>query len=203
MAPGENNPRAAETSALYVQIPRSEAEKLDRAAFELKSHKRDLVAALVSRYVDPSTPAGLERLRALGAHSRSSPRSRIPQPPQPEPGRVESRQPTIYVSRASDWVAGMRHSIREFAESRQCSQPLVRVTLDDGEQFFLQAMTPGPGDDFASFSVYQPNDEMTRLVVLHLDAIRKVELLKEPPSGTEQAFVFHSSGTPIGFTSGT
>ena len=97
----------------------------------------------------------------------------------------------------------MRHSIREFAESRQCSQPLVRVTLDDGEQFFLQAMTPGPGDDFASFSVYQPNDEMTRLVVLHLDAIRKVELLKEPPSGTEQAFVFHSSGTPIGFTSGT
>jgi hypothetical protein len=201
MAEGED-PRA-DTSALYVQIPRSEAEKLDRAAFELKSHKRDLVAALVSRYVDPSTPAGLERLRALGAHSRSSPRSRIPQPPQPEPGRIEPRQPTIYVSRASDWIAGMRHSIREFAESRECSQPLVRVTLDDGERFFLQAMTPGPGDDFASFSVYQPNDEMTRLVVLHLDAIRKVELLKEPPSRTEEAFVFHSSGTPIGFTSGT
>lgn len=200
MADGED-PRA-DTSALYVQIPRSEAEKLDRAAFELKSHKRDLVAALVSRYVDPTTPAGLERLRALGAHSRSSPRSRVPQPPQPEPGRTASPQPTIYVSRASDWVAGMRHSIREFAESRQCPQPLVRVTLDDGEQLFLQAMTPGPGDDFATFWVYQPNDE-TRLVVLHLDAVRKVELLKEPPGGTEEAFAFHLSGTPVGFTSGT
>jgi hypothetical protein len=202
MARGEDNPRDAETSALYVQIPRSEAEKLDRAAFELKSHKRDLVAALVSRYVDPSTPAGLERLRALGAHSRSSPRSRIPQPPRPEPGRIAPGQPTIYVSRASDWVAGIRHSIREFAESRRCPEPLVRVTLDDSEQFFLQAMTPGPGDDFATFSVYQPNDEMTRLVVLHLDAIRKVELLKEPPSATEEAFLFHSRARPVGFTSG-
>lgn len=201
MAAGEDNPRA-DTSALYVQIPRSEAEKLDRAAFELKSHKRDLVAALVSRYVDPSTPGGLDRLRALGAHSRGSPRSRIPQPPQPEPGRIASPQPTIYVSRTSDWVAGMRHSIREFAESRRCPEPLVRVTLADGEQLFLQAMTPGPGDDFATFSVYQPNDEMTRLVVVHLDAIRKVEMLTEPPSGTEQAFVFHSSAGPVGFTSG-
>jgi hypothetical protein len=200
---GEDNPRAAQTSALYVRIPRSEAEKLDRAAFELKSHKRDLVAALVSRYVDPSTPAGLERLRALGTHSRSSPRSRIPQPPQPEPERLASPQPTIYVSRASDWVAGMRHSIREFARSRQCPEPLVRVTLDDGEQLFLQAMTPGPGDDFATFSVYQPNDEMTRLVVLHLDAIRKVELLTEPPSATEQGFLFPSNGTSVGFAGGS
>jgi hypothetical protein len=203
MATAEENARESETSALYVQIPRSEAEKLDRAAFELKSHKRDLVAALVSRYVDPSTPAGLERLRALGVHSRSSPRSRIPQPPQPEPGRIASPQPTIYVSRASDWIAGMRHSIREFAQSRQCPEPLVRVTLDDGEQLFLQSMTPGPGDDFATFSVYQPNDELTRLVVLHLDAVRKVELLREPPSGTEEAFVFHSSAKPVGFTSGS
>jgi hypothetical protein len=203
MTSGDDNPRAVETSALYVQIPRSEAEKLDRAAFELKSHKRDLVTALVSRYVDPSTPAGLDRLRALGAHSRSSPRARIPQPPHPEPGRIAPGQPTIYVSRVSDWIAGMRHSIREFAESRQCSRPLVRVTLDDGEQFFLQTMTPGPGDDFATFSVYQPNDEMARLVVLHLDAVRKVELLKEPPSATEEAFVFLSSGTHLGFTSGT
>jgi hypothetical protein len=44
---------------------------------------------------------------------------------------------------------------------------------------------------------------MTRLVVLHLDAIRKVEILREPPSVTEEAFVFPSSGTAIGFTSGS
>jgi hypothetical protein len=203
MAPAKENPRELETSALYVRIPSNEAEKLDRAAFELKSHKRDLVAALVARYVDPSTPAGLERLRALGVHSRSSPPSRIPQPPKPEPGRIAPGEPTLHVSRASDWVAGMRRSIREFAQSRQCPEPLVRVTLDDGEQLFLQAMMPGPGDDFATFSVYQPNDEIPRLVVLRLDAIRKVEMLREPPSVKEKAFVFHSSGTGVGFSSGS
>jgi hypothetical protein len=185
----------SETSALYVRIPTSEAEKLDRAAFELRSHKRDLVAALVERYVDPSTPAGLDRLRALGAHSRGSPRSEIPQPADPQ--RAAPREPTVHVSRASDWVAGMRRSIRDFAEGRD---PLVRLTVDDGEQFFLEAMTPGPGDDFATFSVYEPGNE-TRLVVLHLDAIRKVEIHQKPASAREQAFVFRSSGTSIGFTS--
>jgi hypothetical protein len=191
------------TSALYVRIPSNEAEKLDRAAFELKSHKRDLVAALVARYVDPSTPAGLDRLRALGAHTRGSQRSVVRQPPSPEPERVAPRPPMVFISRARDWVAGMRHSIREFEEGRHCSQALVRVTLDDGEQFFLQTMTPGPGDDFATFSVYQPNEEMTRPVVLHLDAIRKVELLAEPPSVAEQAFVFLSRGTSVGFAGGS
>jgi hypothetical protein len=203
MATGEGHRGEFETSALYVRIPTSEAEKLDRAAFELKSHKRDLVAALVARYVDPSTPAGLDRLRALGAQSRGSPSPEIPQPPRPEPRRVAPREPTVHVSRASDWVAGMRRSVRDFAQARQCPEPFVRVMLDDGEQFFLQAMTPGPGDDFATFSVYEASDEMTRLVVLHLDAVRKVELLRRAPSVTEESFVFHSSGTSIGFTSGS
>src|SRR4051812_27977414 len=34
-------------TALYVRIPRSQAEKLDRAAFELKVPKQDLIAGLV------------------------------------------------------------------------------------------------------------------------------------------------------------
>ncbi len=34
-------------TALYVRIPQSHAEKLDRAAFELKVPKQDLVAGLV------------------------------------------------------------------------------------------------------------------------------------------------------------
>ena len=104
------------------------------------------------------------------------------------------------MSRASDWVAGMRRAIRDFAQSRQCPKPLVRVTLDDGEQFFLEAMAPGPGEDFVTFTVYEPNDEMTRPVVLHLDAIRKVELLRKPPRGAEQHFRFRPRGTSIGFT---
>src|SRR5918911_5034862 len=36
-----------ERTALYVRIPKSHADKLDRAAFELKVPKQDLVAGLV------------------------------------------------------------------------------------------------------------------------------------------------------------
>lgn len=56
-----------EREALFVRIPTSEAQRLDRAAFELKLSKQDIVSALVARYVDPSTPGGLDALRALGA----------------------------------------------------------------------------------------------------------------------------------------
>jgi len=37
-----------ERTALYVRIPNAAAEKLDRAAFELKRSKQDLIATLVS-----------------------------------------------------------------------------------------------------------------------------------------------------------
>jgi excisionase family DNA binding protein len=53
------------TTPLYVRIPATEAEKLDRAAFELRARKQDLVSGLVSRYVDPSSPSGLAALRDL------------------------------------------------------------------------------------------------------------------------------------------
>ena len=48
--------------ALYVRLPEEAADRLDRAAFELKASKQDLVAGLVSTYVDP---ASLDSLRAM------------------------------------------------------------------------------------------------------------------------------------------
>ena len=53
------------TTPLYVRIPATEAEKLDRAAFALRARKQDLVSGLVSRYVDPSSAAGLAALQSL------------------------------------------------------------------------------------------------------------------------------------------
>ena len=188
-----------ERSPLYVQLPKSEAEKLDRAAFELKAHKRDLVAALVARYVDPTTREGLVRLRDLGAPGRDE-RHEIPLPPRPDERR-EPVEPTIRISRASEWVAGMQRSIREFADARQCAEQFVRVTLDDGEQFFLDEMRAGPEDAFVTFSVHDPADEVTRLVVLRLDAIRQVEMLRKAPSARERTFVFHPRTVSVGFTS--
>jgi len=57
--------RGGEREALYVRIPTDQARRLDRAAFELQRSKQDLVAGLLARYVDPSSPASLEALRAL------------------------------------------------------------------------------------------------------------------------------------------
>src|SRR5215217_2070305 len=54
----------SDMTGLFVRIPAAEAEKLDRAAFELRVPKQELVSGLVSRYVDPS-PAGLEELRRI------------------------------------------------------------------------------------------------------------------------------------------
>src|SRR5919204_6558489 len=39
------------TSPLFVRLPASSAERLNRAAFELKTPKRELVADLVDRYL--------------------------------------------------------------------------------------------------------------------------------------------------------
>jgi excisionase family DNA binding protein len=55
---------------LYVRIPNAAAEKLDRAAFELRTSKQDLVTGLLSRYVDPDTPRGLRALERIGGGTR-------------------------------------------------------------------------------------------------------------------------------------
>lgn len=56
--------------ALYVRIPATAVDKLDRAASALGVHKKDLVAGLVSRYVDPDSQRGLSALGAITAPRR-------------------------------------------------------------------------------------------------------------------------------------
>src|SRR3712207_4539726 len=58
------------TSALYVRLPQPEAEKLDRAGEALETNKKARVPTLVSRYVDPDTAEGLDRLRELAGAQR-------------------------------------------------------------------------------------------------------------------------------------
>lgn len=57
--------RGEEREALFVRIPTTHAQRLDRAAFELRVSKQDLISGLVARYVDPASPSSLEALRAL------------------------------------------------------------------------------------------------------------------------------------------
>jgi hypothetical protein len=50
---------------LYVRLPNAAVEKLDRAAEVLGMHKKDLVAGLVAKYIEPYTdsvgPRGSQR----------------------------------------------------------------------------------------------------------------------------------------------
>lgn len=51
--------------ALYVKLPANAVEKLRKAAQVLGVHKKDLVAGLVTAYVDPDTRRGLSALGAM------------------------------------------------------------------------------------------------------------------------------------------
>jgi hypothetical protein len=51
--------------ALFVRLPADAIEKLDRAAGALGMRKKDLIAGLVSKYVDPDSRRGLTDLGAL------------------------------------------------------------------------------------------------------------------------------------------
>ena len=64
---------SAPTSPLFVRLTADEAARLDRAAHELRAPKREIIGALVARYVDPATPDGLEFLRAIGVQGRRRP----------------------------------------------------------------------------------------------------------------------------------
>ena len=54
--------------ALFVRLPAAAVEKLDRAADALGMRKKDLVAGLVSKYVDPDSDSGRSALGALSTH---------------------------------------------------------------------------------------------------------------------------------------
>jgi excisionase family DNA binding protein len=54
-------------SALFVRLPAAAVDKLDRAAEALGMRKKDLVAGLVTRYVDPDSRRGLSALGSLAS----------------------------------------------------------------------------------------------------------------------------------------
>ena len=53
--------------AVFVRLPEAHARLLDRAAAAVPARKKDLIAGLVARHLDPDTPEGLENLRGLAS----------------------------------------------------------------------------------------------------------------------------------------
>jgi len=62
--------KAPPETALYVRLPANAVDKLHRAAEALGVHKKDLVASLVSKYVDPDSRHGLHALGSLSQPRR-------------------------------------------------------------------------------------------------------------------------------------
>jgi excisionase family DNA binding protein len=58
--------------ALYVRLPAPAFAKLDRASEALGVHKKDLIAGLVTKYVDPDSRRGLTALGDLSQPRRVS-----------------------------------------------------------------------------------------------------------------------------------
>ncbi len=99
------------------------------------------------------------------------------------------------------WARTLLDEIAEFAASHERPEPLVRVTLGDGEQFFLAALEPRPGRGFVTL---HPHPEHVsdlvpgrsggmltpRALVVPLGSVTKVELLSHVPRGTRSGSGF-------------
>jgi excisionase family DNA binding protein len=111
------SPRRA---ALYVRIPAPEADKLDRAAFELKASKQDLIAGLVARYVDPHSPAGLQALQELAGGRRVT---------------VETTDDTLTIGRHSFQPADAPEvlTVPQLAEWLQIDEDAIRTLAEAGD----------------------------------------------------------------------
>lgn len=94
-----------------------------------------------------------------------------------------------------EWATRMLEQIEEFAGAHDRPQPLVRVTLADGETFFLAALEPRPGHGFVTLHPHPgaagelvPTADgrvtVPRALVVPLAGIAKVELLASLPRGT-------------------
>jgi hypothetical protein len=65
--PPRRQPKAESkrTAALDVELPIEQWDALARAAFELRTHKRLIIAALIARHVDATTDDGRRRVADL------------------------------------------------------------------------------------------------------------------------------------------
>ena len=63
-----STPKKGSSEALFVRLPTQAFEKLDRAADTLGVRKKDLIAGLVTKYVDPDSRRGLHELSSMATH---------------------------------------------------------------------------------------------------------------------------------------
>ena len=119
------SPRGTDpTLALFVRLPVDQARKLDRAAQAVGAAKKDLVAGLVDRYVDPDSDGGIDALRDL----RASPRRVI----------VEADEPSLVVGHHAFRPADLPEVL-----TPQQAAALLQVEEDDVLALAEEGRLPG------------------------------------------------------------
>lgn len=99
------------------------------------------------------------------------------------------------------WLVGLTSQVAAFAASRGQRRIAVRVSLVDGEEFFLAQAEPSPGGGFVTLYPHpkrhaevvrgtEGEDLSARALVIPLTSIRKIELLPKVPRGARSLVVF-------------
>ena len=122
---------------------------------------------------------------------------------------VPERSRPVAARPGDHWTAELVRRARAFAELRGGHAPIVRVTLENGERFFLFDIEPGPGDTLVTLYPHPARyAEMLRAadgapitpraVVVRQDAIAEVEFLHHVPRGTRSLVTLRPSRLILG-----
>ncbi len=103
-------------------------------------------------------------------------------------------------SDTTQWVEALMETVAEFERSRSAANPGVKVTLIDGESFFLSNARPAPGHGLVILYPFPPGmtsdlpigedgyPVMPRVLIVAPSAVAKIELMAEPPGQREARF---------------
>jgi len=112
------------------------------------------------------------------------------------------------MSDTTDWVEALMETVAEFERSRSAANPGVKVTLVDGESFFLSNARPAPGHGLVILYPYPPGmttdlptgedgyPVMPRVLIVAPAAVAKIELMAEPPGQREARFGLRATEAP-------
>jgi hypothetical protein len=112
------------------------------------------------------------------------------------------------MANAADWVEGLMQAVADFERTRGAINPGVRLSLTDGESFFLSNARPAPGEELLILYPYPPGmttdlpvgedgyPVMPRVVIVSPQAIAKIELMAVPPGQREARFGLHAAEEP-------
>jgi hypothetical protein len=105
---------------------------------------------------------------------------------------------------AQEWLDVLQEAIRLFREDRRFASGLVvKLTLADGDSFYVMKAEAGPGEHFVTLSPYPPRrsiaEEMVNveeellpetptICVVRPEFIEKIEVLVDAPTSHEVGF---------------